>query len=84
MASNNPTTLATRFVNCSAFNNTLHGTITRYSELADGSALIEEFLPHQTAVSKLIYSEKFEAGSENAADCIKVARKNSGWHMIYC
>jgi hypothetical protein len=83
MASNNPTTLATRFVNCSAFNNTLHGTITRYSELADGSALIEEFRK-EAPVSKLIYSEKFEAGSENAADCIKVARKNSGWHMIYC
>jgi hypothetical protein len=83
MASNNPTTLATRFVNCSAFNNTLHGTITRYSELADGSALIEEFRK-AAPVSKLIYSEKFEAGSDEAASCIKVARKNSGWHMIYC
>ena len=84
MTSPNPTTLATRFVNCSAFNDHLHGTITRYSELADGSALIEEFRPDPSAPSKLIYSEKFEAGSENAADCIKVARKNIGWHMIYC
>jgi len=83
MTSPNPKTLATRFVNCSAFNNTLHGTVTRYSELADGSALLEEFRK-EAPVSKLIYSEKFEAGSENAAYCIKVARKNSGWHMIYC
>ena len=69
-------TKTTRILNTSYYLNPLHGTYTRYSELADGSAKLEEF-KKQAPVSKLVYSESFEAGSEDAADCIKVARKNA-------
>ncbi len=72
------------FVNSSTFDNLLYGTFTRYSELPDGSALLEEFRKEKP-VSKLVYSEKFEAGTEDAADCIKVARKNSrSYNMLFC
>lgn len=65
-----------RILNSSIYFNALQGTYTRYSELADGSAKLEEFRK-QAPVSKLVYFEKFEAGTEDAADCIKVARKNT-------
>ena len=68
-------TKITRILNSSYYINALHGTYTCYSEFADGSAKLEEFRK-EAPVSKLIYSERFEAGSEDAADCIKVARKN--------
>jgi len=72
------------FVNSSSWDNLLHGTFTRYSELADGSALLEEFRKERP-VSKLVYSERFEAGTEDAATCIKVARKNSkSYNMHFC
>jgi len=74
----------TRFVNSAIYDNILHGTFTRYSELPDGSALLEEFRKERP-VSVLVYSERFEAGTEDAADCIKVARKNSkSYNMLYC
>ena len=71
----------TRSVNSSYYLNPLHGTYTRYSEFADGSAKLDEFRK-EAPVSKLIYSERFEAGTEDAADCIKVARKNAKIYHI--
>ena len=69
-------TQTVRTINSSYYINALHGTYTCYSELADGSAKLEEFRK-ETPVSKMVYSERFEAGSEDAATCIKVARKNT-------
>jgi hypothetical protein len=66
----------TRLLNSSYHINALHGTYTCYSEFADGSAKLEEFRK-EAPVSKLVYSEQFEAGSEDATTCIKVARKNA-------
>lgn len=72
------------FVNSATFNNILQGTYTRYSELVDGSAILEEFRKAKP-VSKLVYSERFEAGTEDAATCIKVARKNTkSYNMSFC
>jgi len=54
--------------------NHLHCTITKFIEFQDGSAAVEEWT--EGAFADLIHSEKFEAGTEDASDCIKAARSD--------
>lgn len=52
---------------------------TAFIEFSDGSARLEEYGPHPRGTApcaSLIYSEDFAAGSEEAATCIRAARRS--------